>query len=334
MASSAGSCPASPPSFKGSSGGSLTAYVNIQNSATLNGFDILVKTDDTILHPQGINIFGLGGTIQAGGSIIVVCINGTKTLGTASSCSPQDGPGAVHVAVTGSTIKSGSATGSLFSISYQIKGNTFGTPVGFQTGCSPSSVAGTSICINITDHHRTDPENAQAASFANPLPGLVCMANSSTTCPMSPPAFTGPVGSQVTVDVNVQASNSLNGFDIRIQADPNILNGFSISIAGSLLQNSAVLVQECINGFFMGGSCQSSPGIVEVIIAASMSTTAPTTGRLFSVTYNVVGTTAGISIAYPTGCSSSSVSGTTTCVSVSDAGAVVPETIQAATFSN
>jgi hypothetical protein len=78
----------------------LTAYVNIQNSATLNGFDILVKTDDTILHPQGINIFGLGGTIQAGGSIIVVCINGTKTLGTASSCSPQDGPGAVHVAVT------------------------------------------------------------------------------------------------------------------------------------------------------------------------------------------------------------------------------------------
>ncbi len=63
------------------------------------------------------------------------------------------------------------------------------------------------------------------------------------------------------------------------------------------------------------------------------STTAPTTGRLFSVTYAVVGSTTSTAITYPTGCTSSSVSGTTTCVSVDNAGAIDPENIQGAFFS-
>src|SRR5262249_18031870 len=59
----------------------------------------------------------------------------------------------------------------------------------------------------------------------------------------------------------------------------------------------------------------------------------PTTGRLFSITYHIVGSSSGTPISYPTGCTSSSVSGTTTCVAVSNAGTVVPENVQGATFS-
>jgi hypothetical protein len=132
--------------------------------------------------------------------------------------------------------------------------------------------------------------------------------------------------------VNIQNSSSFNAFDIRIHADPIIMNGTSVSVAGSVLQNP-VVVNECVNGFFMAGACQSSPGTVNVIIASSTSTTTPTTGRLFSVTYRIVGASTGTPISYPTGCSSSSVAGTTTCVAVSNAGATVPENVQAATFS-
>lgn len=164
--------------------------------------------------------------------------------------------------------------------------------------------------------------------------GLICLADPSTTaCPSSPPTFTGSPGSSLTVAVNVQNSSSFNAFDIRIHADPTIINGTSVSLTGSVLQNP-VVVHECVNSFFMAGACQSSPGIVNVIIAASSSTTAPTTGRLFSVTYRIVGTSSGTPIDYPTGCSSSSVTGTTTCVAVSNGGTTVPESVQAATFSN
>jgi hypothetical protein len=164
--------------------------------------------------------------------------------------------------------------------------------------------------------------------------GLVCLADSGTTaCPNSPPTFTGSPGSSLTIAVNIQNSSSFNAFDIRIHADPTVINGTSVSVTGSVLQNP-VVVDECVNGFFMAGACQSSPGIVNVIIAASSSTTAPTTGRLFSVTYNIIRTSTGTAITYPTGCSSSSVAGTTTCVAVSNGGATVPENVQAATFSN
>src|SRR6267143_3302109 len=96
--------------------------------------------------------------------------------------------------------------------------------------------------------------------------GLVCLADpSTTTCPSSPPTFAGSVGSSLTIAVNIQNSSSFNAFDIRIHADPIIINGTSVSVAGSVLQNP-VVVNECVNGFFMAGACQSSPGIVNVII--------------------------------------------------------------------
>ena len=88
----------------GTTGTFVTVNVNIQNSDTLNGFDILIKTDNSILTPVGVGISGLGGAIQGGGSISIVCINGTRVIGTATSCSQQDGPGIVHVAITGTKI--------------------------------------------------------------------------------------------------------------------------------------------------------------------------------------------------------------------------------------
>ncbi len=326
-----GSCPTGTV-FTGSTGGSLTVGVDLQNSATLNGFDVFVKTDNSILAPVGAGISGIGGAIQGGGSITIVCINGTRVTGTATSCSPQDGPGIVHVAIVGTKIR-GPVTGLLFTVSYRISGQTFGSTIGFQSGCTPSSVAGTTTCVNITDGRKTDPENVVTAAFRNSPAGLVCLAATSSSCPSAPPTFSGAVNSQLTVDVTIQASDAFNAFDIRVQADPTILNGAAISLTGSVL-SSPVFTAVCINGFFMGGSCQSSPGTDEAIVSTSSSTTAPTTGLLFSITYNIVGTTTGTMISYPTGCSSSSVSGTTTCVAINNAGAVVPETVQTASFSN
>ncbi len=155
-----------------------------------------------------------------------------------------------------------------------------------------------------------------------PMVGVICVApGESVSCPDSPPVFTGTLGSQLTVAINVQGSDSLNAFDIQVQTDPAVLQPISNSLDGTLLQNVSVVIN----------STDPANGIARVAATAlAFFTTSPTTGRLFSITYNIVGTT-GTPISFPTGCNGSS--NNSFCVTVANGGqGPVPENLQTATF--
>jgi hypothetical protein len=188
----------------------------------------------------------------------------------------------------------------------------------------------------------------QAHAF---ITGTVCIADSSSTnCASSPPTFSGSTGSQLTVAINVQGSDNIQGFDIHVKTDPSVLNPTSFSVAGDVLSkypgSFGVAFFGCINNtpINSGNGCSSTvdgPGVVRVIATGlgCCGTVVPTTGLLFTVTYAIVNGGSSASIGYPTaqagtvGCDPSSVSGTTTCIQVANnAGAIIPETAQAANF--
>ena len=158
--------------------------------------------------------------------------------------------------------------------------------------------------------------------------GIVCLSAMTTSCPSSAPTFSGSVGNQIVVNVVIQGSDSFNSFDISVQADPAVISPVGVSTAGNVFSGHGT--------FVLANSTNTSTGVVRLAEAAmGFITSSPTTGLLFSIRYNIVGTTTGTPISYPTGCSNSSVQGTTTCVQVvnpNTPGGVVPETAQGATF--
>jgi len=137
--------------------------------------------------------------------------------------------------------------------------------------------------------------------------GIVCLSAITTSCPSSAPTFGGSVGNQIVVNVVIQGSDSLNGFDISVQADPQVLSPVSISSAGNVFAGQITFTQM--------NSTNTSTGVA----------------RLVQVVLGFM--TPDTPIAYPSGCSNSSVAGTTTCVQVVNAGTVDPETVQGATFT-
>jgi len=172
--------------------------------------------------------------------------------------------------------------------------------------------------------------------------GLVCIAaTGSTSCPNGIPSFNGAQGSQLTVTVFLQGSDPIGGFDIFVKTINSVLNPSSASLSGSLI-TSPTFTTECINGVAVQGSCSSPAnglGVVEVSTIDSSGNnvcSAPCTGLLFSITYNIVGTgTTDISYPSDPSCSPSSVSGSDTCILVFDnIGNVDNENVQIGTFAN
>jgi uncharacterized membrane protein len=160
----------------------------------------------------------------------------------------------------------------------------------------------------------------------NPLaPGVVCIASAfSNSCPATPLVFQGTVGGQLTVSVDVQNSPALNGFDVQVLTDPSILKPVSDDLRGSVFQ-TIIVVQNTVN---------STTGLVRVAEVAGNGfvTTAPTTGHFFNITYNIVGSTPGTFILFPTGCTGTS--NGNICVTVVNAGVIDPENILEANFTS
>ena len=160
----------------------------------------------------------------------------------------------------------------------------------------------------------------------NPLaPGTVCIASAfSNSCPATPSMFQGTVGGQLTVSVNVQNSPALNGFDVQVLTDPSILKPVGDDLRGSVFPN-IIVAQNTVN---------PTTGLVRVAEVAGLGfvTTAPTTGHFFNITYNIVGSTPGTFILFPTGCAGTS--NDNTCVTVVNAGVIDPENILEANFTS
>ncbi len=164
--------------------------------------------------------------------------------------------------------------------------------------------------------------------------GVVCLdVSSSTSCPSSAPTLSGPLNSTIVVAVNIQGSEALNGFDITVKTTDSVLKGTSISTDSSVLGTSPFVVSNCVDGH--GSGCEAGDGPGTARLAAIMLgglTSSPVTGRLFSITYVIVGNSTGTTIGFLSGCSgTTSVAGF--CVTVVDP-SLVPETIQTAFFSN
>src|SRR5438094_4778085 len=137
----------------------VSVPINIAGSDPLNGFDIQVFADPTILSATSVSL----GSVLASPSIVIECINGILVVG--STCAPQDANGVVHLgaAQIGSLT---SASGVLFTINYNVVGNSAGTPISFNTGCSGTSVSGD--CVTITNGSPTAvPETDLGTTFAN-----------------------------------------------------------------------------------------------------------------------------------------------------------------------
>src|SRR4029077_20900919 len=79
ISSGASSCPSSPASVTGNVGTQLRVSVFIQNSTALNGFDITLLADHTILKPAGAD---LTGTVLPGPpTVLVECLSGILVKG-------------------------------------------------------------------------------------------------------------------------------------------------------------------------------------------------------------------------------------------------------------
>jgi hypothetical protein len=143
------------------------------------------------------------------------------------------------------------------------------------------------------------------------LTGTVCISDPlSITCPLSPIAVSALNGTQIQIAVNIQGSDPMNGFDIFVKADPSVLNPVGINLTNTVLGTNIFTVAECTGNTGFGcSSGQNGPGVVEVATVAFTSTTSPTTGRLFSIIYNVTSNAANVVIGFQTGCSGTSTAG-------------------------
>jgi len=168
--------------------------------------------------------------------------------------------------------------------------------------------------------------------------GLVCIdASDSTSCPSSPPTLSGTVNSTITVAVNIQGSEALNGFDITVNTNNHVLRGTSISSAGSVLGASPFVLANCVDGQGSGCAAYDESGTAHfAAVNLGGLTSSPSTGRLFSITYVVVANSTGAAIGFLSGCP-----GTTSvasyCATVTNpnlAGGLAPETLQIALFGS
>src|SRR6266699_3314550 len=168
-AGSASPCPATPPLFSGPIGQQIRIGVFVQGSDALNGFDVSLTANKTILVPVGAD---LTGTVLPGTpTIILECLQGVLING--SVCSPTDNITTMHFTATAGlgSITTPPTTGLLFTAVYNITGTApaTGVSVSFPTGCSGTSVA-SGVCVTISSGSTTPvSETTQQGTLIIPM---------------------------------------------------------------------------------------------------------------------------------------------------------------------
>ncbi len=153
-------CPAPPVTIGGTVGSQLVVSVVLQGSDVINGFDVTLKADPSVLKPVDAVITG---SLLSEGSILVKCIGGVLKSGP--TCSTTDTNDTIHLAMVVPYFTFAPTTGLLFTAVYNVTGSA-NTSIGYQTGCSPSSVNGTDICVVFSNGTFLPvPENVQGATY-------------------------------------------------------------------------------------------------------------------------------------------------------------------------
>jgi hypothetical protein len=150
-----------------SSATSVSVPIQVAGSDGFNGFQIIVFADPSILSAASID---LTGSVLPSPSILAECINGVLIAGT--SCGIQAGvAGTVELAAGGGSPPGSQSTtnpvsGTIFTINYNIVGQTGGSTIKFQTGCSNTSTGNTD-CVQIASSGVTLSETDTSATFIN-----------------------------------------------------------------------------------------------------------------------------------------------------------------------
>jgi len=136
--------------------------INVNNTSSLNGFDITILADHTKLQPFGIDLSS--GMLPTAG-ISKECIGGISVQGT---CPPQaaGNPDSIQLGVGGSLFTPNPSFGVLFTVIYTVVGNTTGTGFSFQRGCG-NATSLPPLCVTLTSGGFTAvPANAvETASY-------------------------------------------------------------------------------------------------------------------------------------------------------------------------
>src|SRR6266704_4228854 len=166
IANGASSCPSSPASITGTVGSQLRVLVFLQNSSGINGFDVTILADHTILRPVAIDLAA------------------TSALGSGITSTPT--------------------TGLLFTALYNVTQKTIGTSLGFQAGCSSTSV-GPNVCVTLANGTPTPvPETIETAFVStSAAPNFLISAN--------PSSLTIVEGSSAASTITLTSINGLNG---------------------------------------------------------------------------------------------------------------------------
>lgn len=231
------SCPSSPPTIGGTVGTQLRVSVFIQGSDALNGAQVILLANHAIIKPAGADITG---TVVPGGSILLECIGGVLVHGNV--CDSHDNVDTIDVAIIAAPgqITTAPTTGLLFTAIYNVTAATGGTPLGYQTGCTPpTSVSNT--CITITNGTlKPDPENARTAVFttgdftmsANPASLSLQRSSQATTAIKlnSIGNFAGTVSLTATISpTNKSPSQSLSMSAVTLTAGGTMLVTLNIT---------------------------------------------------------------------------------------------------------
>jgi uncharacterized membrane protein len=157
-------CPLTPPLINstGPPAPQLRIGVLVNASDGFNAFEVILLTNSTFLKPAGYDPTNT--VLKTPSSVIAHCI-GNVGLG----CGPADNSNTVHVAMASQGGLTGPpTTGLLFTAIYDVVGNTYSTPIVFQTGCgSQTSVSG-GVCVTISSGTTTPLSEAiQTAKFTD-----------------------------------------------------------------------------------------------------------------------------------------------------------------------
>ena len=181
---------------------------------------------------------------------------------------------------------------------------------------------------------------SHSASITVTIVGVVCIADISSPGPCPGASgwnFNGPYTSpktQLKVGVFVSDSAGFNLFQVTVVSDSTKLFLVSVDTSGSILGSSATYFN-CIRRTCASSGPQDNFNTVSVSGFTGSSTPNPTTGLLFTLTFNITSVTSTLPIGFQTGCSNGSVLGASTCVSLMLGGSVIPEVAAAtSTFSS
>jgi len=222
-------CPALPPTLDQAPGGLLRIAVRASGVDALNGFDIQVRSDPTIL--TGVSADLTGSIIPF--SALVICINGLLQAG--SSCAPQDADGVVHLAAvnTAGATTTPPTNGLLFTAVFKVLAGSDGTPIFFNTGCSGTSV-GPDVCVTIANGVPGAPPvpvSIQEATFMHGADyNFAVTPDSTTVAPGSSFAFTITLTSQAgfTDTIGLNAVSGVGANPPSFDADGNPIGSTTV----------------------------------------------------------------------------------------------------------